>query len=224
MNTSQIQSMKLIRVNLSGLGSDHDEREENEEDDDEDETKITNKVEVSEDKEMDYTTNQLYDDVDIKLNEPVDTDKGFVQEKGTNAAMTNVHQGNENPEILQVIKDAHVTLSTVPQKTKVPVTNSSHSSDLAAKFLNFPDVPHTDAEIVSLLDVHVHHEVPSQQMPILLIVPVLVISDSSPVFSIIIPQSLPSFTPPPQESSPTPPLITESTNPQSSLPNSASIF
>ncbi|GJY07057.1 hypothetical protein Tco_0374111 [Tanacetum coccineum] len=62
---------------------------------------------------------QLYDDVDIRLNEPVDTDKGFVQEEGTDAAMTNVQQGNENPEILQVIEDAHVTFSTVPQKTEV---------------------------------------------------------------------------------------------------------
>nr|GEV71469.1 hypothetical protein [Tanacetum cinerariifolium] len=51
----------------SGSKSDHDESEENEEDDDDDE-----------DEEMDYTTSQLYDDVDIRLNEPVDTDKGFV--------------------------------------------------------------------------------------------------------------------------------------------------
>nr|GFC89372.1 hypothetical protein [Tanacetum cinerariifolium] len=51
-------------------------------------------------------------------------------------------EGNENSKILQVIKDAHVTLSTVPQKTKVLVTSSSHSSDLAAKFLNFADIPH----------------------------------------------------------------------------------
>ncbi|GKD63764.1 hypothetical protein Tco_1305872 [Tanacetum coccineum] len=64
--------------------------------------------------QMDYTTNQLYNDVDIRLNEPVDTDKVFVQEEGTDAAMTNIQQRNENPEILQVIEDAHVTLYTVP--------------------------------------------------------------------------------------------------------------
>nr|GEV90064.1 reverse transcriptase domain-containing protein [Tanacetum cinerariifolium] len=46
------------------------------------------------------------------------------------------------------------------KKTKVPVTSSSHSSDLAAKFLNFSDIPHSDAEIVSPLDVHIYHEVP----------------------------------------------------------------
>ncbi|GJT21317.1 retrovirus-related pol polyprotein from transposon TNT 1-94 [Tanacetum coccineum] len=76
------------------------------------ETKITDKVEGDEDEEMDYTTSLLYDDGDV------------------------------NPEILQVIEDAHVTLLTVPQKTKVPVTSSSPSSGLASKFLNVLDIPH----------------------------------------------------------------------------------
>ncbi|GJU97741.1 hypothetical protein Tco_1327012 [Tanacetum coccineum] len=225
------------------LGSESDQEENEEEDetdedekndefvktpsndsDDEDEAKITNKAEGNEDEEMDYTTSQLYDDVDKRLKEPVDTDKGFIQEKGTNAEMTYIQQGNENPEISQVIEDAHVTLSTVPQKTEVPVTSSSHSSDLATKFLNFSDIPHTDVENVSPMDVHVHHEVPSQQTPILLTVPVLVITNFSPVFSTVIPQSLPSFTPPPQQSISIPPLTTEATNPQSALLDFASVF
>nr|GEY95105.1 hypothetical protein [Tanacetum cinerariifolium] len=96
------------------------------------------------------------------------TDEGFVQEDGNDA------------------------------KTEVPVTSSSHSSDLATKFLNFLDIPHTNSEIVSPFDVHVHHEVPSQQTPTLLTVPVSVISDYLPVFSTVIPQSLPSSTPLPQ--------------------------
>ncbi|GJX60041.1 hypothetical protein Tco_0291431 [Tanacetum coccineum] len=49
--------------------------------DDEDETKITNKEEGDEDEEMDYTTSQLYDDVDKRLNETVDTDKGIQKDK-----------------------------------------------------------------------------------------------------------------------------------------------
>ncbi|GKD93858.1 hypothetical protein Tco_1373695 [Tanacetum coccineum] len=166
--------------------------------DDEDETKINNKEEGDEDEEMDYNTIQLYDDVDIRMNEPVDTNKGFVQEEGTDAAMT--------------------------KKTKVPITSSSHSSDLAAKFLNFSDIPHTDAEIGSPMDVHVHHEVPSKQTPTLLTVHVSVITDSSLVYSTVIPQSLPSFTPPPQQSTSTPPPTTKVTNPQSALPNFTSVF
>ncbi|GKC16048.1 hypothetical protein Tco_1012830, partial [Tanacetum coccineum] len=131
-----------------------------------------------------------------RLNEPVDTDKGFVQDEGTDAAITNVQQGNENLKILQVIEDAHVTLSTVLQKTEVLVTSSSHSSCLAAKFLNFSDIPHTNFEIVSPMDVYVYHEVPSKKTLILLTVPVSVISESSPIYSTVIPQSIPSFTPP----------------------------
>ncbi|GJS42475.1 hypothetical protein Tco_0567518 [Tanacetum coccineum] len=110
------------------------------------------------------------------------------------------------------------------EKTKVPVAISSHSFDLASKFLNFLDIPHTDAEIISPMDVHVHHEVPSNQTPTLLTVPVSVITESSPIFTTVIPQSLPSFTPPPQQSTPTPPPTTEATNPPSTLLNFASVF
>nr|GEU65106.1 hypothetical protein [Tanacetum cinerariifolium] len=91
-------------------------------------------------------------------------------------------------------------------------------------FIQKEDIPHTDAEIISLMDVHVHHEVPSNQTPILLTVPVLVIIESSPVFTTVIPQSLPSFTLPPPQSTPTPPPITEATNPLSALLNFASVF
>nr|GEX66361.1 hypothetical protein [Tanacetum cinerariifolium] len=135
--------------------------------DDEDETMITDKAEGDEDEEMDYTTSQLYDDVDIRLNELVDTDKGFVQEE---------------------------------------------------------DIPHTDAGIVSPMDVHVHHEVPSQQTPTLFTVPVSVISDSSLVFSTVILQSLPSFTPPSQQLTSTLPPTTEAINLPSSLLDFASVF
>nr|GEY29212.1 hypothetical protein [Tanacetum cinerariifolium] len=71
--------------------SDNENNKENEEDedDDEDETKISDKAEGGEDEERDYSTSQLYDDVDIRLNEPVDIDEGIVQEEGTDAAMTN---------------------------------------------------------------------------------------------------------------------------------------
>nr|GFA66625.1 hypothetical protein [Tanacetum cinerariifolium] len=129
--------------------------------DEEDETnvesKVKDKVEGGEDKGMDYTTNQK--------------------------------EGSENMEITlnQVIKDAHVTISTVAKKTEVPVTSSSHSSDLASKFLIFLDIPHTDSEIISPLDVHVHQEVPSKQTPTLLTVHVSVITKSSPVFTTVIP-------------------------------------
>ncbi|GJR58665.1 retrovirus-related pol polyprotein from transposon TNT 1-94 [Tanacetum coccineum] len=111
-----------------------DEEEEEEEfvktpynySDDEDETneesKVEDNAESDEDQGMDDTINQFDDDVDVRLNEPVNTDEGFIQKEGTDAEMINVQQGNENPEIThnQVIKVAHVTLSTVTKKTEVP--------------------------------------------------------------------------------------------------------
>ncbi|GJZ84704.1 hypothetical protein Tco_0650043 [Tanacetum coccineum] len=74
------------------------------------------------------------------------------------------------------------------------------------------------------MDVHVYHEVPNQQTPTLFTVHVSVITDSTPVYSTVIPQSSPSFTPPLQQSTSTPPSTTEATNPQSAFPNFASIF
>ncbi|GKC17195.1 hypothetical protein Tco_1013977, partial [Tanacetum coccineum] len=83
--------------------------------------------------------------------------------EGNDTEMTEAQQGNENLEATQeqVVKDAHVTISTVPKKTEVPVTSSSRSSDLASKFLNFSDIPQTDAAIVSPLDVHATPTPPS---------------------------------------------------------------
>ncbi|GKE42008.1 hypothetical protein Tco_1469292, partial [Tanacetum coccineum] len=101
----------------------------------------------------------------------------FIGINSSYAVITNVQQGNENPKITQVIEDAHVTLSTILQKNEVLVTSSSHLSDLASRFLNFSDIPHTNAEIISPMDVHVHHEVLNQQTPTLLTVHVSVIID-----------------------------------------------
>nr|GEW55060.1 hypothetical protein [Tanacetum cinerariifolium] len=178
---------------------------------DEDETNIESKVndnaEGDEDKGMDYTTNQIDNDVNGMLNDPV-------------------HQGNENLEITldQVIEDAHVTISIIAKKTEVLVTSSSHSSDLASKFLNFVDIPYADVEIVSPMDVHVHHEVPSSQTPTLLIVPDMVITESSLVYTTAIPQSLPSLTRPPPLSTPLPPPTIEATNHLSTLLDFGSVF
>ncbi|GKD37139.1 hypothetical protein Tco_1257346 [Tanacetum coccineum] len=120
-----------------------------------------------------------------KKKEPTETATRIVYGEGNDTEMTEAQQGNGNLETIQeqVVEDAHVTISTISKKTKVPVTSSSRSSDLASKFLKFSNIPQTDAEIVSPLDVHVHHEVPRTQEPTLLIIPVLVIPESSSVFT-----------------------------------------
>ncbi|GJV24088.1 hypothetical protein Tco_1376783 [Tanacetum coccineum] len=166
------------------MGSESDQQEneeeikddEDEDESDEDETNEESKVEDDEDDEdkgMDYTTNQFDDDVDVRLNNPVHADDGFVKKEGTDAEMIN--------------------------KTEVLVTSSSHSSNLASKLLNFADIAPIDVEIVSPMDVH-------------------------PVYTIVFPQSLPSFTPPPTLSTPTPQPTTKATNPLSTLPDFASVF
>ncbi|GKD63946.1 hypothetical protein Tco_1306054, partial [Tanacetum coccineum] len=93
---------------------------------------------------------------------------------------------------------------TTTRITEVPVTSSSRSSDLALKFLNFSDIPNTDAEIVSPLDVPIHYEVPRTQAPTILSIPVSIIPESSPVFTNF-PQSSHTFTPTPILETPTPP-------------------
>ncbi|GJZ45987.1 retrovirus-related pol polyprotein from transposon TNT 1-94 [Tanacetum coccineum] len=55
------------------------------EDETNDESKVEDKAEGDEDKGMYYTTNQFDDDVNVRLNEPVDTDEGLIQKEGTNA-------------------------------------------------------------------------------------------------------------------------------------------
>nr|GEW84445.1 hypothetical protein [Tanacetum cinerariifolium] len=81
-------------------------------------------------------------------------------------------------------------------KTEVPVTRFSRSSDLASKFLNFSDISPADTEIISLLDVHVHHEVPRIHTSTLLFV----------------------------QSTPTPLPTTKTTNIPSSILDFASVF
>ncbi|GJR44299.1 hypothetical protein Tco_1312402 [Tanacetum coccineum] len=203
--------------------SDDDDQEE-EEFDQENESE-DDEMKSDEEQGMDDTTDQFDDDADARLEEPTETATGIVQGEGNDTEMTEAQQGNENLETTQeqVVEDAHVTISTVPKKTEVPVTSSSRSSDLASKFLNFSDIPQTDAEIVSPLDVHVHHEVPRTQAPTLLTIPVSVIPESSPVF-INIPQSSYTFTPTPIQATPTPPPTIKTINPLSNLPDFSSVF
>ncbi|GJY84630.1 hypothetical protein Tco_0498656 [Tanacetum coccineum] len=165
------------------------------------------------------------DDVDARLEEPTQTGKEVVQGEGADVEMDEAQQGDEHLETTQeqFVDDAHVTITTVTKKTEVPITSSSRSSDLASKFLNFLDIPQTDAEIVSPLDVHVHHKVPKTQAPTLLIILVSVITESSPAYTNI-PQSSQTFTPSPILTTPTPPPTIENTNPLLTLPDFASVF
>ncbi|GJY01844.1 hypothetical protein Tco_0359996 [Tanacetum coccineum] len=159
--------------------SDDDDQEQ--EDFDQENKSKDDEMKSEEEQGMDDTTDQFDDDADLRLEEPTKTATGIVQGEGNDAEMTEAQQGNKNLETTQeqVVEDVYVTISTVPKKTKVPVTSSSRSSVLASKFLIFLDITQTDAEIVSPLDVHVHHEVLRTQALTLLTIPVSVIPESS---------------------------------------------
>nr|GEZ22515.1 hypothetical protein [Tanacetum cinerariifolium] len=70
----------------------------------------------------------------------------------------------------QVKDDKHVILTTVhdTQKTEVPFQSSFVSSDFENQFLNLDNVMPTDTELVSMMNVKVRHEEPSNQTPSLL--------------------------------------------------------
>ncbi|GJS28302.1 hypothetical protein Tco_0488922 [Tanacetum coccineum] len=95
----------------------------------------------------DVTEEESSEDEDDEEEEEDELVKTLSNDSDDEAKITNKAKGNENLEITlnQVVEDAHVTLSSVPQKTEVPVVSSSYSSDLASKFLNFSDIPHIDA-------------------------------------------------------------------------------
>nr|GFD56814.1 hypothetical protein [Tanacetum cinerariifolium] len=52
------------------------------EDEANEESKVENNVKGDEDKGMNYTTNHFDDDVDVRLNKPVNTDEGLIQKEG----------------------------------------------------------------------------------------------------------------------------------------------
>ncbi|GKB68427.1 hypothetical protein Tco_0929839 [Tanacetum coccineum] len=86
----------------------------------------------------------------------------------------------------QVVKDAHATL-TSSHKTYGSKQSSSVSFDFASKILNLDNVPLTDSDIASLINVKTHQDDSSTHAPPLLIVPVTVILETSIVSSTTVP-------------------------------------
>nr|GFA13018.1 hypothetical protein [Tanacetum cinerariifolium] len=127
---------------------------------------------------------------------PFDSEKGLDSEQDTDGSESNSEydqqeyeeevkdddEDDKSKEITQeqVVKDAHVMITTVAKETEVPNASFSHLSDLASKFLIFLDIHPNDVEIVSPLDVDVHHEVPRIHTSTLLTILVSVIPKASP--------------------------------------------
>ncbi|GKB72932.1 hypothetical protein Tco_0934344, partial [Tanacetum coccineum] len=121
-------------------GNDEDDNKNKQEPSDEskfDQEKESKDDEMKSDEEqgMDDTTDQFDDDADARLEEPTETATGIVQGEGNDTEMIEAQQGNENLETTQEqdVEDAHVTISTVPKKTGVPVTSYSRDEVTLAK-------------------------------------------------------------------------------------------
>ncbi|GJY31665.1 hypothetical protein Tco_0415160 [Tanacetum coccineum] len=99
------------------------------------------------------------------------------EEQGKDEEMTNgsCDDSTQQTKYEQVKDDEHVSLTTVhdTQKTEGPMQSSSVSSDFANQFLNLDNLPPTDTEVVSMMNVKVRHEEPSTQTLPLLNIPVM---------------------------------------------------
>ncbi|GKD06627.1 NB-ARC domains-containing protein, partial [Tanacetum coccineum] len=109
--------------------------------------------------EYDRIDEELYKDVNVELKDVVHGEEGKGDAEMTNAGHDDVTQETTYD---QVEDDAHVTLidAHVTQKTEVPLQSSFVSSDFATQFLNFDNIPPTDNEIISMMNVNVRHEEP----------------------------------------------------------------
>ncbi|GJR95966.1 hypothetical protein Tco_0268140 [Tanacetum coccineum] len=120
----------------------------------------------------------------------------------------------------QVIKDAHVTLTSL-QKTKGSKQSSSISFDFANKFLNLDNAPPVIDEVASMMNVKTPHEELSTQSRPNLSVPVTAILKSSNVHVTTVSPIIQPFSSIPQMTTPTP-VPTISSIPD--LPDFASLF
>nr|GEY03302.1 hypothetical protein [Tanacetum cinerariifolium] len=131
-----------------GSDSEHetDENESNYNDSD-DETKNSNKVEGDEEEEMDHITSQLYDEVDIRLNEPVDDDEGLIQNEGTNDEMINVQRCCQR-ETLEMPLSKKKEKMTVKKRKRI---------DLLSKVALLKEAQFEEVRKKSLRDFHKTH-------------------------------------------------------------------
>ncbi|GKB89694.1 hypothetical protein Tco_0961966 [Tanacetum coccineum] len=108
--------------------------------------------EIITDDEYECIDEEMYKDVNVKLKDVEPADEGKADKEFTDAG-----HGNQESTYEQVEDDAHVTLTAIhdTQKTKVPVQTSSISFDFTTQFLNLDNVPPTDNELISMMNVDV---------------------------------------------------------------------
>ncbi|GKB49491.1 hypothetical protein Tco_0900244 [Tanacetum coccineum] len=99
--------------------------------------------------EYERINEELYGDVNVRLTDskPDDEEQGtkeMIDAGHVDAEHENIHQEGAGN---QVKDDAQAT-----QKTEVPIPSSSVSSDYAAKYLNFDNIPSAETEVIFMMD------------------------------------------------------------------------
>ncbi|GJS16709.1 hypothetical protein Tco_0411181 [Tanacetum coccineum] len=187
--------------------SNDDDRDDVTKDDDDDvDSDAEGDKEASDSKKTDSD-----EDENPNLNQNDDEEEEYEEEYVRNPDSVEFTDDEEYEELYkdttyeQVKDDEHVILTTVhdTQNTEVPLQNSSVTSDFANQFLNLDNVPPTDTEVVSMMNVNVCHEEPSTQTPPLLNIPVTVILETLTAAGLTIPPTIPLITPIQQQSTPT---------------------
>ncbi|GKD48775.1 hypothetical protein Tco_1277751 [Tanacetum coccineum] len=167
---------------------------------------------------------ELYEDVNIKLTDPVHKEERKGDEEMIDASCD---EGTQETSYEQVVDDAHVilTVAHVTQKTDDSKQSSFVSSDFANQFLILDHAPPSDHEVASMMNVTMNLEVPSTQITSLLSVPVMVIPDTSTAAATTVPPTTRVISSLLLQSTPTYAPTTESTTTLiPALPDFSSLF
>nr|GFA17340.1 hypothetical protein [Tanacetum cinerariifolium] len=111
------------------------------------------KKETMDDEEDDEVFNELYEDVNVNL-EQGDDEMTNVNQRGSEQ-----HNVSQESGFKQEEEDTHVTLTPISnaQKADEPIQSSSVSSDFTSKFLNLENPSPADNEIASLMETSSPH-------------------------------------------------------------------
>ncbi|GJW61071.1 hypothetical protein Tco_0110406 [Tanacetum coccineum] len=226
---SEYESWGESRDDDDSNDDDNDDVSDDDDSDDNGNNNASDDERTESDDDQNNDDKEEYDDEYVRTpssNESTDDENEQVDEEVYDRIDEELYK-DVNTTYNQVKDDAHVTLSVVhdTQKTEVPLQSSFVSSDFATQFLNLDNIPPADNEIISMMNVNVRHEEPSNQTPSLLTIPVTVIPETSTVTTTTIPLHIPPFTPLPKLSPPTPtptPIPTKTSIP--ALPDFSSLF
>nr|GEY82464.1 hypothetical protein [Tanacetum cinerariifolium] len=126
------------------------------------------------------------DDENPNLNQNNDDEEEYEEEYDVNVRLKDAEHEEEGKG------DAEKTDTGRDDFSQEKSYDSSISSNFASQFLNLNNVPPADNEVVSMMNVKVHHEEPSTQGPSHLTIPVTVILESSTATATTIPTPIPT--------------------------------